>query len=58
MPTKGGPFSNIGATLCKNYVMHPVAEYSLLLGAKLKDVPPEIGTLQEVLAKYGLTAHG
>jgi hypothetical protein len=40
------------------YGIFHVAEYSLLLGAKLKDVPPEIGTLQEVLAKYGLTAHG
>lgn len=36
----------------------PVAEYSLLLGAKLKDVPPRIGTLPEVLARYGLTGHG
>ena len=35
-----------------------VAEYSLLLGAKLKDVPPGIGTLEEVLARYRLTAHG
>ncbi len=34
------------------------AEYSWLLGAKRKDVPPEIGTRQEVLATYGLTAHG
>jgi hypothetical protein len=40
------------------YGIFHVAEYSLLLGAKLKDVPPEIGTLQEVLAKYGLTVHG
>jgi Transposase DDE domain len=40
------------------YGIFHVAEYSLLLGAKLKDVPPEIGTLQEVLAKYGLTAQG
>jgi hypothetical protein len=40
------------------YGIFHVAEYSLLLGAKLKDVPPEIGTLEEVLAKYGLTAHG
>jgi hypothetical protein len=40
------------------YGIFHVAEYSLLLGAKLKDVPPEIGTLPEVLAKYGLTAHG
>jgi hypothetical protein len=35
-----------------------LAEYSLLLGVKLKDVPPGIGTLPEVLARYGLTAHG
>lgn len=35
-----------------------VAEYSLLLGAKRKDVPPGIGTLLEVLARYGLTARG
>ena len=35
-----------------------VAEYSLRLGAKRKDVPPGIGTLQEVRARYGLTAHG
>jgi Transposase DDE domain len=40
------------------YGIFHVAEYSLLLGAKLKEVPPEIGTRQEVLAKYGLTAHG
>ena len=38
------------------YGIFHLAEYSLLLGAKLKDVPPGIGTLQEVLAKYGLTA--
>jgi hypothetical protein len=31
---------------------------SLLLRVKLKDVPPGIGTPQEVLATYGLTAHG
>ena len=40
------------------YGIFHVAEYSLLLGAKLKDVPPGIGTLQEVRARYGLTAHG
>jgi Transposase DDE domain len=39
------------------YGLFHLAEYSLLLGAKLKDVPPEIGTLQEVLARYRLTAH-
>jgi len=27
----------------------------LLVGVKLKDAPPGIGTLQEVLAKYSLT---
>jgi hypothetical protein len=30
----------------------------LLMGVKLKDMPPGIGTAQEVLAKYGLAAHG
>ena len=34
-----------------------LAEYALLLGAKLKDVPSAVGTRQEVLAKYGLTLH-
>jgi hypothetical protein len=34
------------------------ADYSLLLGVKLKDVPPGIGTRREILAKYRLTAHG
>jgi len=33
------------------------AEYSLLLGATLQDVPSAVGTRQEVLAKYGLTLH-
>jgi hypothetical protein len=41
-----------------HYGIFHMAEYSMLLGAKLKDVPPEIGTLPEVLARYGLTAHG
>ena len=36
----------------------PVAEDAVLLGAKLKDVPPEIGPRQAVLAQYGLTAPG
>jgi Transposase DDE domain len=40
------------------YGIFHVAEYSLLLGARLKDVPPGIGTLPEVLAKYGLTKRG
>jgi hypothetical protein len=38
-------------------ILH-MAEYSMLLGATLKDVPPGSGTLPEVLARYGLTAHG
>jgi hypothetical protein len=40
------------------YGIFHVAEYSLLLGAKLKDVPPGIGTLPEVLARYRHTANG
>jgi hypothetical protein len=34
-----------------------MAEYSRLLGAKLKDVPPGIGTLQDIMVKYELTGH-
>jgi hypothetical protein len=41
-----------------HYGIFHMAEYSRLLGAKLKDVPPGIGTLPEVLARYGLSAHG
>jgi hypothetical protein len=37
--------------------MH-LAEYSLLVGVKLKDVPPAIDGHQQVLAKYGLPARG
>jgi len=40
------------------YGIFHVAEYSILLGGKLKDVPPGIGTRQEVLARYELTSHG
>ncbi len=40
------------------YGIFHMAEDSMLLGAKLKDVPPEIGTLPAVLARYGLTADG
>jgi hypothetical protein len=40
------------------YGIFHMAEYSLLLGVKLKDVPPGIGTRQEILAKFGLAAHG
>jgi hypothetical protein len=32
-----------------------LAEYSLLLGVKLNDVPPGIGTREEILVKYRLT---
>jgi hypothetical protein len=40
------------------YGLFHIAEYSLLLGVKLKDVPPGIGTRREILAKYRLIAHG
>lgn len=40
------------------YGIFPMAEFALLLGVKLKDVPPGTGTQQEILAKYGLTSHG
>ena len=40
------------------YGIFHIAEYSLLVGVKLKDVPPGIGTHQEVLATFGLTVHG
>jgi hypothetical protein len=36
------------------YGIFHLAEYSLLLGVKVKDVPPGIGTRQEILAKYQL----
>jgi len=35
-----------------------MAEYSLLLGVKLNDRPPGIGTHQDILAQYGLPAPG
>ena len=35
-----------------------VAEYSLLLGVKLTEPPPEIGSRRDVLKKYGLLRHG
>ena len=34
------------------------AEYSLLVGVNIKDRPPGIGTRQQLLAKYRLTAQG
>jgi hypothetical protein len=39
------------------YGIFHMAEYSILLGAQLKDIPPGIGTPQEVLAKYRLASH-
>ena len=39
------------------YGIFHMAEYSLLLGVRLKDVPPGIGTHQDILAKYRLPAH-
>jgi len=39
------------------YGIFHLAEYSLLLGAKRKDVPPGIGTLQDIMVKYELTGH-
>jgi Transposase DDE domain len=36
------------------YGIFHLAEYSLLVGVKLKDRPPDIGTRQDVLAKYKL----
>jgi hypothetical protein len=37
------------------YGIFHIAEFALLVGVKLKDAPPGVGTLQEVLAKYSLT---
>jgi len=35
-----------------------MAEYSLLVGVKIKDRPASIGTLLQILAKHGIAAHG
>jgi hypothetical protein len=40
------------------YGIFPVAEYSLLLGVKLKKRPPAVGTSQEILTEYGLATDG
>jgi hypothetical protein len=40
------------------YGIYHIAEYSLPLGVKLKDVPPDIGIRQQVLPKHGLPAPG
>jgi hypothetical protein len=41
-----------------HYGIFHLAEYSLLLGVKLKEIPPDIGSRQQVLAKYRLPARG
>jgi hypothetical protein len=41
-----------------HYGLFHLAAYSLLLGVKRKDIPPEIGSHQQVLAKYGLPVRG
>jgi hypothetical protein len=38
------------------YGIFHLAEYSLLLGVRLKDKPPGIGTYDDILAKYRLTS--
>jgi hypothetical protein len=40
------------------YGIFHLAEYSLLVGVKIKDCPASIGTLREILAKHGIAAHG
>jgi hypothetical protein len=40
------------------YGIFHIAEYSLLVGVNIKDRPPGIGTRQQILAKYRLTARG
>jgi hypothetical protein len=40
------------------YGIFHLAAFVLLVGVKLKDVPPGVGALQAVLAKYELTAQG
>ena len=39
------------------YGIFPLAAFALLVGVKLTDLPPGIGTLQDLLAKYRLTGH-
>jgi hypothetical protein len=40
------------------YGIFHLAECSLLLGGRLKDRPPSVGTHQRVFAKYGISARG
>jgi hypothetical protein len=39
------------------YGIFHVAEYSLLLGVRLREPPPEVGNRRDVLKKYGLLGH-
>jgi hypothetical protein len=39
-----------------SYGIFPLAEYALLWGVTLKDVPPEVGSRQQVLAQHRLPA--
>ena len=41
-----------------HYGIFPLAEYSRLVGVQLTDVPPAIGSRQQVLAKDELPARG
>ena len=38
----------------RDYGIFHIAAFALLLGVKLKDVPPGIGTRQDILATRGL----
>ena len=50
---------DLGIVFAKgSYGIFHRAEYSLLLGVTIKDRPPGIGTRQQILAKYRITAHG
>jgi hypothetical protein len=40
------------------YGIFPTPEFILLVGLKLKGIPPGVGVLQEVLVKYELPAQG
>jgi hypothetical protein len=37
-----------------SYGILPLAEFAVLMGGKRKDMPPGLGTRQEILAKYSL----
>lgn len=39
------------------YGIFHVAEYSLLLGVRLREPPPQVGSRRDVLKKYGLVGH-